>query len=110
METLKAAYSKPGSGTLYWCGFSDEEVPDHVGALIRPARAPGCDENTGRAGPPTGRSILEFLRKIREAAYPRSFVDAVSSSRISSSEKSWGTSFREEIRDDDDHANRNGIP
>ena len=41
MESLKAAYSEHGTGTLYWCGFSDGDVPDHIAKLIRHARANG---------------------------------------------------------------------
>jgi len=41
MEALKAAYAVPGTGTLYWCGFSDDEIPDHIADLIRHARSAG---------------------------------------------------------------------
>jgi hypothetical protein len=41
MEALRTAYSEHGTGTLYWCGFSDGDVPDHVEDLIRYARANG---------------------------------------------------------------------
>jgi len=43
MDGFKAAYSERGTGTLYWCGFSDDEIPDHVADLIRHARANGRD-------------------------------------------------------------------
>lgn len=43
MEALKAAYSERGTGTLYWCGFSDEDLPDHIAKLIGHARANGRD-------------------------------------------------------------------
>lgn len=41
MDAFKAAYSQTGSGVLYWCGFSDGDVPDDIAALIRAARANG---------------------------------------------------------------------
>lgn len=41
MDALHAAYAEPGTGVLYWCGFSDGEPPDHIEALIRHARAHG---------------------------------------------------------------------
>jgi hypothetical protein len=41
MEALKYAYAQPGSGTLYWCGFSDSNPPDHIKELIRHARSHG---------------------------------------------------------------------
>src|SRR5207247_1418797 len=41
MDTLKAAYSVPGTGDLYWCGFSDNDIPDHIADLIRHARGFG---------------------------------------------------------------------
>lgn len=43
MEALNSAYSERGPGTLYWCGFSDGDIPDHVADLIRHARANGRD-------------------------------------------------------------------
>jgi len=43
MEALKAAYSERGTGTLYWCGFSDGDLPDHIAKLIGHARANGRD-------------------------------------------------------------------
>ncbi len=43
MDTLRAAYSVPGTGSLYWCGFSDDDVPSHIADLIRHARASGRD-------------------------------------------------------------------
>ena len=39
LQALKAAYSKPGTGTLYWCGFGDGKPPDRVVELIRQARS-----------------------------------------------------------------------
>ncbi|MCG7981061.1 MAG: hypothetical protein G8D81_17150 [gamma proteobacterium symbiont of Clathrolucina costata] len=41
MEMFKEAYSSEGTGTLYWCGFSDGEVPEHVAELLESARATG---------------------------------------------------------------------
>ena len=41
MDALHAAYQKPGTGGLYWCGFSDDDPPAHVVALIRKARDHG---------------------------------------------------------------------
>ena len=38
MDALQAAYAEPGTGILYWCGFSDGGPPDHLAALIRRAR------------------------------------------------------------------------
>ncbi len=38
MEALYEAYAEPGSGVLYWCGFSDGDPPDDVAALIHHAR------------------------------------------------------------------------
>ena len=41
METLRAAYAHNGTGALYWCGFSDGEIPTQVTSLIQHARAHG---------------------------------------------------------------------
>lgn len=41
MDTLKLAYSKPGSGVLYWCGHGDGNIPDSVESLVATARANG---------------------------------------------------------------------
>ena len=41
MDALQAAYAEPGTGILYWCGFSDGGPPDHLAALIRRARDHG---------------------------------------------------------------------
>jgi hypothetical protein len=41
MEALRAAYGDTGTGALYWCGFSDREMPPNVASLIRYARAHG---------------------------------------------------------------------
>ncbi len=43
MDALKMAYTERGTGTLYWCGFSDGDIPDHIVRLIRHARANGRD-------------------------------------------------------------------
>ncbi len=40
MEALKAAYSKDGTGTLYWCGFGDS-IPDSVHDLLSSAKTVG---------------------------------------------------------------------
>ena len=41
MDALHAAYTEPGIGVLFWCGFSDGDPPDHVAALIQHARDHG---------------------------------------------------------------------
>jgi SIR2-like protein len=41
MQALRDAYGEPGTGTLYWCGFGDRDIPGHVEALIRHARSHG---------------------------------------------------------------------
>lgn len=41
MDAFRDAYSQPGNGVLYWCGFSDSDPPEHVAALIRHARSHG---------------------------------------------------------------------
>lgn len=41
MDAFKSAYSQPGNGVLYWCGYSDGDVPDEIAALIRTARTNG---------------------------------------------------------------------
>ncbi len=41
MEALKQCYAKPGSGVLYWCGFSDGPTPEHIAALVRHTRSSG---------------------------------------------------------------------
>lgn len=41
MMALEDAYSRPGTGTLYWCGFGDGDVPASVRQLIQKARAAG---------------------------------------------------------------------
>ena len=41
MEALQAAFGQQGAGSLYWCGFSDGDVPVHVAALIQHARSHG---------------------------------------------------------------------
>ena len=41
LDALHAAYRKPGTGVLYWCGFSDDDAPPHVAALISNAREHG---------------------------------------------------------------------
>lgn len=40
MEALEAAYSQPGTGGLYWCGFSDE-IKEPVRRVLESARAAG---------------------------------------------------------------------
>ena len=41
MDALRAAYSQPGPGALFWCGFGDGEPSDEILSLIRQARALG---------------------------------------------------------------------
>jgi hypothetical protein len=41
MEALHAACGQAGSGALYWCGYSDGEVPEDVTSLLKHARAHG---------------------------------------------------------------------
>ena len=41
IEAFKDAYSIPGTGTLYWCGYGDGEVPETIAGLIQCARANG---------------------------------------------------------------------
>lgn len=41
MAALRDAYTSPGTGTLYWCGFGEGAVPQHIAELIAHARAHG---------------------------------------------------------------------
>ena len=41
MAALRDAYSRPGTGALYWSGFSDEDIPEDVRRLIITARGEG---------------------------------------------------------------------
>ena len=41
MAALREAYSRPGTGSVYWCGFGDEDIPDEVRHLIITARENG---------------------------------------------------------------------
>ena len=41
MEAFEAAYTGQGTGTLYWCGYGDGDVPGHIAGLIRRARENG---------------------------------------------------------------------
>ena len=41
MDALHEAHGFSGAGTLFWCGFTDDNPPDHVTALIRHARNHG---------------------------------------------------------------------
>ena len=41
MKAFEAAYSQLGTGTLYWCGFGDSDLPPTVVGLIETARAAG---------------------------------------------------------------------
>ena len=41
MEAFRSAYEQQGSGVLYWCGFSDGDVPEHIAELIQHARSHG---------------------------------------------------------------------
>ena len=38
MDALRVAYTENGTGTLFWCGYGDNEPPDRVATLIRHAR------------------------------------------------------------------------
>jgi len=39
MTTLRQAYSQPGTGTLYWCGYEEEHPSEPVTNLIQHARS-----------------------------------------------------------------------
>jgi SIR2-like domain len=41
MSALKEAYSHPGSGKLYWCGYGNAEAPPQIEELIIKARSSG---------------------------------------------------------------------
>ena len=41
MDALRDAYAQPGSGVLYWCGFSDGDMPAHIADLIKHAQTHG---------------------------------------------------------------------
>ncbi|MDP2003726.1 MAG: SIR2 family protein [Desulfurivibrionaceae bacterium] len=41
MAALHTAYGQMGSGSLYWCGFSDGDVPKHIAELIQHACSHG---------------------------------------------------------------------
>ena len=41
MQALRTAYSGQGEGTLFWCGYGDEDPPERVASLIRYARSEG---------------------------------------------------------------------
>jgi len=41
MDTLHAAFAQQGSGSLYWCGFSDGDIPEPISELIQHARSHG---------------------------------------------------------------------
>jgi hypothetical protein len=41
MDSLRKAYAEEGTGILYWCGFTDGDVPEHVAALVAHARTHG---------------------------------------------------------------------
>ena len=41
MEALHAGYAQTGTGSLFWCGFGDGDIPEHVTALIGHARKCG---------------------------------------------------------------------
>ena len=43
MESLQAAFSEAGGGTLYWCGYSDGDISERVALLIRHARDNGTE-------------------------------------------------------------------
>lgn len=41
MEAFHTAYTQPGTGTLYWCGYGDGDIPELVLNLLNTARAHG---------------------------------------------------------------------
>lgn len=41
METLTAAYSQEGSGSLFWCGREGKEIPANIKTLLETARSHG---------------------------------------------------------------------
>jgi len=41
MDVFREAYSRSGTGSLYWCGFGSSEVPKQIGDLIQVARKNG---------------------------------------------------------------------
>jgi len=41
MEAFREAYAQDGTGVLYWCGFSDDEIPAQMASLIQHARDQG---------------------------------------------------------------------
>ena len=43
MDSMETAFNEAGGGTLYWCGYSDGDIPVRVGTLIRHARENGAE-------------------------------------------------------------------
>lgn len=43
MDSLLSAFNMAGGGTLYWCGYSDGDIPERVDTLIRHARKNGTE-------------------------------------------------------------------
>ena len=41
MEALTSAYSRPGAGSLYWCGYDADDIPGSVKTLLDAARKSG---------------------------------------------------------------------
>jgi len=41
METFSEAYSQSGTGSLYWCGYGNREIPQRIAELIKLARTNG---------------------------------------------------------------------
>jgi len=41
MDALHEACNETGSGALYWCGYSDGEIPDSIAGLLTHARSRG---------------------------------------------------------------------
>ncbi len=41
MESIKKSYDKSGSAPLYWCGYSDNNIPRHIEELIKYVRSKG---------------------------------------------------------------------
>ena len=43
MEAFHVAHDERGDGALYWCGYNDSEIPEHVARLISHARSRGSE-------------------------------------------------------------------
>jgi hypothetical protein len=70
MDSLECAYGQSGTGTLYWCGFGDGEIPPRVAQLL--ARA----QDTGRSAHYISSSGFDdLLLRIALHCLPRSEAD-----------------------------------